>query len=721
MNKEEILKKISSFGILFLIFLPLFVINNSLYPFVFWKAIFFRIVIAILFLFSTYLLFKNQWYKIVKNKVILFLGSFLFFLPLVSLFSTNAKNNWWGGFERMEGGFYYIYLLVYLLLLLNYLRNDDIWKKVFICSSISFLLIDVFAIAQKYNINLGVYNYPGRIGGTVGNAAYLASVLLFSLILLSYFFYKYKKYRFFVGFVIILNIFTIFISATRASILALVIGFFFALIFSLFKKGFLAKKTKKLMFVLLFLLIIFSSSIFVFKNSSFVQNTESLRRISSIGLEDTTSNSRLVAWSYSWQAFQDKPVFGWGLENYDAAFNKYFDHSMSEEWFDRAHNNYFDILVTGGLIIFILYICFIFFVFRIIHKLYKEGKIDFTVWQIFTFGWLAYLIQNIFIFETLNTFIFIFIFISLLVYLYYKDDDKYFEKYNFRLSDFLRYCITIIIFVLFAINFNLYIIKPINASTKALDAYEAFVNGDLEEADSLLKISLNNADNYGTNDVLLEFYRVLEPQIKSRNFNNLAWATEIFEAEDLDLKSKIKLISLHISSMSENANIEIVDNDMEVLNNLVIKSPKRRALYYQLGQLYALKNDKENSIANFKYAVEIKKDKRSLWNLATAYLFLKDIDEFTSQINYILDEDYDLSIDDFKYLVKSFDKLKNNEILEKIYLKLLEKDRSASNLADLAIVELRLEKTDEAIIYAQEAIKLDEKEKERLSHLFDFK
>jgi len=63
--------------------------------------------------------------------------------------------------------------------------------------------------------------------------------------------------------------------------------------------------------------------------------------------------NRLHAWEVSWQASLDRPLFGWGLENYDNAFQAHFqpkfeDTAGSTETLDRAHNFIFDYLIFTG-------------------------------------------------------------------------------------------------------------------------------------------------------------------------------------------------------------------------------------------------------------------------------------------------------------------------------------------------------------------------------------
>jgi O-antigen ligase/tetratricopeptide (TPR) repeat protein len=50
-----------------------------------------------------------------------------------------------------------------------------------------------------------------------------------------------------------------------------------------------------------------------------------------------------------------RPLFGWGLENFDTAFENHYgpvglDRALPEPWYDRAHNQYVDFFVMTGLV-----------------------------------------------------------------------------------------------------------------------------------------------------------------------------------------------------------------------------------------------------------------------------------------------------------------------------------------------------------------------------------
>lgn len=69
-----------------------------------------------------------------------------------------------------------------------------------------------------------------------------------------------------------------------------------------------------------------------------------------------SSPARLYVWNAGVEAFRERPLLGWGPENFSAALQFHFDNrlylheNLSEIWFDRAHNVFVDTLAAVGIL-----------------------------------------------------------------------------------------------------------------------------------------------------------------------------------------------------------------------------------------------------------------------------------------------------------------------------------------------------------------------------------
>ncbi|HWH07188.1 MAG TPA: O-antigen ligase family protein [Candidatus Paceibacterota bacterium] len=73
-------------------------------------------------------------------------------------------------------------------------------------------------------------------------------------------------------------------------------------------------------------------------------------------LSDKTTVARYMLWESSYSAIEERPLLGWGPENFDRAFEAHFDKRLYEKegrievWFDKAHNVVLDTLTTSGYV-----------------------------------------------------------------------------------------------------------------------------------------------------------------------------------------------------------------------------------------------------------------------------------------------------------------------------------------------------------------------------------
>src|SRR3989344_2033573 len=72
-------------------------------------------------------------------------------------------------------------------------------------------------------------------------------------------------------------------------------------------------------------------------------------------IQESTA-ARVIVWSAGLDAVGERPLFGWGPENFNYAIERHFDpqlflgENLAEIWFDRAHNVFVDTLVGGGVV-----------------------------------------------------------------------------------------------------------------------------------------------------------------------------------------------------------------------------------------------------------------------------------------------------------------------------------------------------------------------------------
>ena len=128
-----------------------------------------------------------------------------------------------------------------------------------------------------------------------------------------------------------------------------------------------------------------------------------LTRFAGISMTEGTTESRLTIWKMSWQGFKEKPVFGWGQENFNLVFNKYYEPILykQEPWFDRAHNVFFDRLTTNGIFGLLSYIGLLGAALYYLWAKRKNTGLSVEDSAMFGSMFLAYFFNNLFVFDNL--------------------------------------------------------------------------------------------------------------------------------------------------------------------------------------------------------------------------------------------------------------------------------------------------------------------------------
>lgn len=441
MFSEKNLKLITKILLLSVVAIVPFLKTNSLYfPYVSGKVYIFRLLVMLAFFFWVWLLLKNKEYK-PNFKNILIISLVLFFLAqaISSFFGVDPLLSFFSTIERGDGVLQYGFWLLYFLILISVFRKEQDWKLFFYVFIIVAVLLSVYS---WFN-----YNTQIRLSAIFGNSSYLAVFLIFAvgfaaIILERKFFKEYFLNLLLVLSAIFLTI-TLIATQTRGAYAGLAGGIFLFCFLGLF---FLRKENKKLAFfcgIILFLGLVSMTTLFAARETDFVQNTYILKRTASVAnfWEDDVVRERLLVWQIALNAFKERPVFGWGPENFGSAFNKHYDYrvGIAEPWFDRAHSQPIDTLATGGIFVFSFYLFWlistIFLIFKIsrpcrvptksrtldgvgrssMESGAKEKKVlSFILASIF----LAYFVQGIFLFDMFAVYLGLFPFLAFVVFQY---------------------------------------------------------------------------------------------------------------------------------------------------------------------------------------------------------------------------------------------------------------------------------------------------------------
>lgn len=381
----------------------------------YWTALLLLTLIFLNFYIFSFLKSKNS-FLIRFTLIDLAFGFFLIVLSLAAFFALDKDAAFWGKLGRQEGLFFFLWLSLWWILIRSFFEDRQEMLKLFKLAVVVAGLVGLVALGQLWGIS-GQGEVFSRARGLLGNAALLAGYLTLPAFLAFYLGFKAKAKRE-SGFYFSLGGFLAFIillTGTRGALLGLIIGFLILLGF--FSVSMLANtdtgqriKIKKIKQRFLPFSLAVLMLLAILTALGFWQKVPVFERLAGFSLKDPTLIIRLSAWQTSLEMFQERPVLGWGLENYELAFNRFFNpeflhYQSSQFWLDRAHSRPLDFLAMAGLAGFLAYSGLWFFAVAGLCKTKthppKLSLLKLSFGNAFILAGLgAYFVQNLFVFDT---------------------------------------------------------------------------------------------------------------------------------------------------------------------------------------------------------------------------------------------------------------------------------------------------------------------------------
>jgi len=626
------------------IFSPLFLSGQFLFPFITVKVIFFRILVEVSLFFYILLVFRCPEFRPRYNILNLTVFIFVSVITVVSIFGVDLYRSFWGNIERGEGLLTLYHLFALFLILSNILRTKKYWKNIFHIVVFVSVLSSVYALFQLLGFSFVIHGGQNRLSSTIGNPAFFAGYLIFGIYLAAYMYKQVKPKLFKVYYlaVILFQIFILIRTETRGSLLGLIGGLLVALVISVFLSK--DKKIRVMVVVSLITVVVFGSGIWLFRESEPVKKVAVVNRLATISLTDITTESRLYTWDSSWRGFKDRPLLGYGWENYSVAFNKYFhaeifrDHG-SQIWFDRAHNIVFDILVTSGILGLASYLSIFIAILLVLWKFLKKEN------DVFTFAliiglYVAYFIQNLFVFDVLATYLSLFIILSFTVFLSRDDLDKdQVKNISFDMSVVGRVVGGIILLFLLGLSIFEFNIKPLRVNKMGVDALILSARGKKGDATKVFEKAIAMGTNQTVEirqkyaELVLEMNRInpSDSNIDKLFIHSISEIKNSIKEHPRDVQNYLFLMVLY--NASDRFDKTRIDYLLEAGEKALELSPTRPQIYYEIGQAQLSRGKYDEGVQAFKMALELQPEVfESGWNLALAYAMAGKDEALVKQI-----------------------------------------------------------------------------------------
>jgi len=341
-------------------------VPNLFFPYITGKNFAFRFLVEFALLCYLLLAFATPKYRPRASNLMWVVLAFVAWMAVATAFSVDPSKSFWSNFERMEGYAGLLHLFAWFVITGALLGAENLWERFLNWSVAVGAVQGLWALLQFFGW-FSISSQSGmRADTTFGNATYTAVYLLINLFLALYLLARTKDKHnaltpqvLYVAAIALQSV-GILLTETRGAILGLAVGLVVAALYLIiFARGRESRVLRRSAVGAVVAVVVLGGALYAARDEEFVKNTPALRRVASISLTETTVTSRLnYIWPMAVKGAMEKPLFGWGQENFSFVFNKYYEPGMynQEAWFDRAHNQFLDWLIAGGAPAFLLYL-----------------------------------------------------------------------------------------------------------------------------------------------------------------------------------------------------------------------------------------------------------------------------------------------------------------------------------------------------------------------------
>jgi O-antigen ligase len=636
-------------------FIPLVVVPSSyIFPFIVPKVLLFRSIVILMLGGYILLVLINKKEYFPKFTVLNILLSLFLVSFIVSTFwGVDPYHSFWDNHERMLGLFTIFHYIIYYFICSAIFKNWKDWSRALKIFLVAGSIVMFTGLLQVVNPNLLLNQGSVRVGSTLGNAIYVGGYGLF-LIFIAYLLYvkeESKVWRYLEVFLAILALGGMFYSGTRGSLLGLASGFLLGSVLYLV----LLKNHQRVRLVIGISLMLGAavvSFLFLYRKTDFVSGLPAIGRMLNTTAAEYEEGPRAIAWKIAIESWKEKPIIGWGPNNFFYAFNKHYnprslEYTYGETWFDNAHNIILNTLSVQGLFGLVSYLAIFIGSAFVLTKAYRQKNIDIHFLVIGNAFLFAHLIQNITVFENPTSYLYFMFWLAMINSIIkhsqtasISDQKNPLDK-DRKIGVGVFLSTGLLVFLLIFV-FN---IQPARANKNTLMALSFIENASVDQS----IVQINNALNFDSPHIddirgdigrsVLSFLSKNIDKLKNEDKNKLI--NTIYPVlkqnlilHPLDIRTHIVLSELmRLKAIINNSNDALNEGEFYLGEALKI-SPRRQQLLYALTDFKVALNKDKEAISLVQQAIsDDPKIAESYLRMAYIYLSQNDVQKAKEILN----------------------------------------------------------------------------------------
>jgi O-antigen ligase len=580
-------------------FVPLVVVPSSfIFPFIVPKILLFRsITTLILALYAVLVYINPREYRPKATFLSWAVLAFLVSFALSTFFGTDPYHSFWDNHERMLGLFTILHYVAYFYVCSQVFKTWTEWRIALQVFLIAGSLVMFVAFRQVIDPNYLLNGGSARVIGTLGNAIYVGGygLFLFSIAVLLILKEKNIWWRLGNAALAMLAVAGIFFSGTRGTMLGLLFGMGLAVPSYIYAMRGNVKVRNSLIGLVVFGLVV-SGALLLNRDSKFVRDVPALDRILHTSVTELTGGARIVAWGAGIDGWKERPLLGWGPNNFFYAFNDHYnprslEFGYGETWFDNAHNIIVNTLAVQGIVGLVTYLAIFVAALFMLIKGYFGKRVDPHVAIIVSAYLLAHLVENVTVFENPTSylyFVFILAFANSIAKSEFVGVPAPQQKVVInRNAGFGVVAVSLALASLFIFILN---IQPARANMKTLEALQ-YISNDPAEAAPVVEEALHFSSPH-IDDIRSDISRSIAGVLTNQNLDATKKAQLFTIAEDallsnvdlhpLDIRNQLSLSQLYQTEAIQKNNVEDMVKAEFYLKQSLELSPRRQQIIYNL-------------------------------------------------------------------------------------------------------------------------------------------
>jgi len=627
-------------GIIVSLLAILCVFRDLLFPYITSKQLPFNILMEILFAIWLVFILRYPEYRPKKNFISYGLVAYFIAILASCVISVDFNLSFWGDAERMLGFFHLAHFLIFYFILITVFRTWKEWRALFLFS---------VAIATLVSL-IGLFGQNGY--STIGNTAYVSGYLIFSIyfIVLLFFRSTNKLARWLYILPLVFMFWEFKNMRTSGAIIGLSVSVL--LLFLLVGLSHVNKKIRRVSLVVFIVAIIALIGLFSQTSSAWFQNSF-LKNLTS---QKTTFQTRLISWRGAAADFKNHPIFGTGFGNYAIIFDKHFDskfynYTIGDTYFDRAHNNLIDITSTTGvfglvtyLSIFLAAAYYLFKEFKLNGKRISSEANGLNNIEIIIIVSLisAYFIQNLAIFDSFSTFIGLMTILGFIYWLNFRRPalGEAEREPRFVIKKDSTEVICLIVFLIVAYIFtNYYNVKNWKMFTGSIGGYSLILSGQLTPGVEAYQKNLTGRPLERDARVTLMNLIVSSPSLlnsvssqKAQEIIDYTISLAEINASDNPNDSMMQMQLAQILDAASRYNYKNLEKfnfysrqAMAAIDASIDASPGRATVYFVKAQMQLVRMENEEAVATMKYGISLNPNYfEGYCRLAQVYFVIND-------------------------------------------------------------------------------------------------